>query len=62
MDVNGGYLREESPENDLVVGIVSYANYSNLSESGVGAVLISEVQDWIKSTALLEVCSLDAIV
>ena len=62
MDINEGYMRGGSLENDLVIGIASYANYSNLSKSGGGAVLISEVQDWIQKPALLEVCFLDAII
>ena len=35
---------------DTIVGVVSFANHSHLEKSGVGCVLITDVQDWIKST------------
>ena len=31
----------------LIVGIVSYANFSQLHESGAAGVLISAIRDWI---------------
>ncbi|CAD7698871.1 unnamed protein product [Ostreobium quekettii] len=36
-------------EIDLVVGIVSCANFSALETSGVGCILISEIGDWLDS-------------
>ena len=35
--------------NDLVVGIVSCANYPNYSDSGIGCVLITGFHEWIDS-------------
>lgn len=37
------------PNVDIIIGVVSFANYSSLEESGIGCVSISNVQDWIKT-------------
>eukprot|EP00803_Ostreobium_quekettii_P000003 evm.model.scf_947.3 EVM.evm.TU.scf_947.3 scf_947:38898-45847(-) len=41
--------KTNDPKGDLIVGVVSYANYSALNESGIGIVPVSEVREWIDS-------------
>ena len=36
------------PKDDVIVGIVSYANYTSLDDSGTGVVHIGKVLDWIQ--------------
>ena len=45
VDIDNG-----NPDSDLLVGIVSYSNYSCLENSGVGCVVVSKVKDWIDET------------
>ena len=42
-------------EAKLVVGIISFANYSSLNESGVRGVLLSDIHDWINQISTLQV-------
>lgn len=34
---------------DLLVGLVSYANHSALSKSGLGCTMVSSIQPWIQN-------------
>ena len=49
--------KNESCRVDVVVGIVSYANLSALDESGIGCVLVSQADDWIKTIIIEKVLS-----
>lgn len=42
-------LTSGGPSEDLVAGIISCANYSSLSESGIGFFHIARVRQWIDS-------------
>ena len=50
--------KTDGPKEDLVVGIVSYANYSSLEESGIAFVKVSEVRAWIDSIVTPQVSNL----
>lgn len=55
-DDDAMYLTNEGAEKDLLVGIVSYANYSALDETGIGGVLLSGIRDWIDDVTSQQVC------
>lgn len=55
------YLMHEGAEKDLLVGIVSYANYSALDETGIGGVLLSGIRDWIDDVTSRQVCTIICI-
>lgn len=38
---------DRSPDTQIIIGIVSYANYSFTNETGVVCILINGIQDWI---------------
>ncbi|CAD7698980.1 unnamed protein product [Ostreobium quekettii] len=38
-----------TPENDVIAGVVSYTNYSDIENSGVVCVIASEVHAWIQN-------------
>ena len=40
---------QEDPRYDLLVGVVSSANYSGLHQSGIGCVLVGSVLEWVRS-------------
>lgn len=57
-DDDAMYLTSEGVEKDLLVGIVSYANYSALDETGIGGVLLSGIRDWIDDVTSQQVCTI----
>ena len=50
--------RFDGPKEDLIVGIISYANFSALEDSGVAFVKISKVRTWIDEIRRYQVCSI----
>ena len=43
------------PDQDIVVGVISYANYTALKEIGIGCMNISSIYGWIQEIAFVEV-------
>ena len=43
---------------DVLVGMVSFTNYSSIDESGIGAIPIIGIQDWIEQIVSVEVQAL----
>ena len=52
------YMMQKEQQMDLVVGIVSFTNYSSIDESGIGSVLITGIQDWINDIKMEQVLAL----
>lgn len=40
---------QNDPQDDLIIGVVSAANYSALSGSGISCILIQGALEWINS-------------
>ena len=44
------------PDQHIIVGITSFADYSSLKSSGIGNVIVSNVLPWIREIVSEEVC------
>ena len=47
---DSGDIAWSDPHKDVVVGIVSFANYSALKDSGVGCVRMATIHSWVMQT------------
>lgn len=48
-------ISEGKPNLDIIIGVASSANYSSLEDSGIGCVMINNLEEWMQSIILPKV-------